>query len=91
MIDLSTIDPALIQARGEYATINGEYKDLMKGMQALAQKACDQIRHALQDDPASNQFMLASINCDSLASMAVEAAELKEQKEALYMAAWGKN
>lgn len=87
-MDLSTIDPALIEARGCYATVNGEYKDLMKHMQVLSQVTCDGIRHGLQDISTA-QFMAAAVNCDSLAKMAATAAELKDQKEALYVAAWG--
>lgn len=89
-MDLSTIDPALIASRGKYATVNGEYKDLMKKLQSFAQAACDDIRHGLQDiDPV--RFHLSSSNCTLLAEMSERAIELKEQKETLYAAAWGKS
>jgi len=87
-MDLSTIDPTLIDARGRYATVNGEYKDLMKKLQAFAQGACDDIRHGLQDIDET-RFNLAKNSCELLATMAATAVELKEQKEMLYNAAWG--
>lgn len=87
-MDLSNIDPALIEARGCYATVNGEYKDLMKKLQAFAQGACDDIRHGLQDIDET-RFHLAHSTCQELIKMAREASELKDQKEALYVAAWG--
>jgi hypothetical protein len=88
-MDLDNVDPELILARGRYATVNGAYKDLMKSMQMLSQKACDEIRRGLQEESAI-QFDLAHCSCERLMEMADLAAELKAQKDELYKAAWGK-
>jgi hypothetical protein len=89
-MDISTIDPALIVARGEYATVNGAYKDTMELMQKSAQKACDLIRMALQDETNRKQHIAqAEMTVGILAGMIQEADELLAQKNELYPAAWG--
>lgn len=90
-MDLSQIDPALIEARGKYASVNGAYKDCMEDMQKAAQKAYDLIRLALQDEVnrkhhATHLQKIIGI----LTGMAEEADELRIQKDELYPAAWGK-
>lgn len=93
-MDLSTVDPAVIQARGEYATVNGEYKRLMEVMQGFAQNACDDLRHGLNEvgnlEWAIEHFKNAEHLASTLQSYAQTVADLKAQKDALYQAAWGK-
>jgi hypothetical protein len=90
MMDLSTVDPALIVARGEYATVNGAYKDTMESMQKQAQKACDLIRLSLQDETnRKNHIVQAEMIVGMLVTMAEKADELLAQKNALYPPAWG--
>ncbi|NUY33259.1 hypothetical protein F0160_22500 [Paraburkholderia sp. JPY303] len=91
-MDLSTIDPAVIEARGRYATVNGEYKTLMSTMQSWAQQACDGVRHGLNEpnvEAAQKLFDDAATLCDKLKVYAAKAAELKEQKDELWPIAWG--
>lgn len=93
MMDLSKVDAEKIQARGEYATVNGEYKTLMSVIQSRTQEACDSLRHGLQEselDRAIKAFEYAEIIASGLKVAIVEAAELKAQKDELYQAAWGK-
>ncbi|MBB5509602.1 hypothetical protein [Paraburkholderia atlantica] len=92
-MDLSTIDPAVIEARGQYATVNGEYKTLMSVMQSWTQQACDALRHGLNEpnvDTARQLFAEAELLCAKLKQSTEYAADLKEQKEALWPIAWGK-
>lgn len=93
-MDLSLINPDLIRARGEYASVNGEYKRLMQVMQGLAQTACDDLRHGLNEisnlEWAVERFRNAEKLANSLQSYAQTVAELKAQKDALYQDAWGK-
>jgi hypothetical protein len=90
-MDLSTVDPAVIQARGEYATVNGAYKDTMEKMQKVTQQACDHLRVSLQNDGTRIQ-LLGSVTymVRELETMSGAADELKAQKDALYQIAWGK-
>lgn len=92
-MDLSAIDPSVIEARGQYATVNGEYKTLMSSMQAWAQQACDAIRHGLNEtnvEAAQKLFSDAESISAKLKDYAREAADLKMQKESLWQQAWGK-
>lgn len=92
-MDLSTIDPSVIVARGKYSTLSGEYKTLMSTMQSWAQQACDDIRHGLnQHDVDSAQTMLGNAEklCQQLWSSVAYALELKAQKDELWNEAWGK-
>jgi hypothetical protein len=92
-MDLSTIDPALVEARGLYATVNGELKTHMSLMQAHAQTAVDLIRHALNMEDAqqaSASFSEAARLCRVLDSMALSASDLREMKDQLWPKAWGK-
>lgn len=92
-MDFSTIDPAVIEARGKYATCNGEYKTLMSNMQSWAQKACDEIRRGLNErdvDAAQTMFDNAEKLCQQLWYCAVDVAALKAQKDELWNEAWGK-
>jgi hypothetical protein len=90
MMDLSTIDPALIVARGEYASVNGAYKTLMEDMQKKTQEACDRLRLALQDETQRDAHITrAEMLVGMLASMVSTADELREQKDALKVIAWG--
>jgi hypothetical protein len=90
-MNLSEISPDVIVARGEYATVNGEYKTAMSLMQDLTQRACDALRLALQND-AERTLHLDEANrlLDSLEELDVKASELKVQKDELYQSAWGK-
>jgi DNA-binding phage protein len=90
-MDLSTIDPALIEARGLYASVNGAYKDAMTEMQQTTQKACDYLRAVLQDD-VNRHHHIAHVEMlvGMLATMVETADELRKQKDELYPAAWGK-
>jgi hypothetical protein len=93
MMDLSKVDAEKIQARGEYATVNGEYKTLMSTIQVKTQTACDCLRHGLQEKDvqrAIGYFESAEKMSSDLKSEIVLAAELKAQKDELYQAAWGK-
>jgi hypothetical protein len=90
MMDLAKVDPSLIEARGKYATVNGAYKDAMEAMQKSAQKACDLIRMALQDEAnRKNHIAQAEMTIDVLAGMIEEADDLLAQKNELYPSAWG--
>jgi hypothetical protein len=92
-MDLSKVDPEKIQARGEYATVNGEYKTLMSVIQSRTQEACDSLRRGLQEadlDRAIGAFEYAEMVASGLKVAIVEAAELKAQKDELYQSAWGK-
>lgn len=89
MIDFSTIDPALIQARGEYATCNSAYKAAMSEMQSLTQRACDDLRHALQDEVnRHHHFEHAEKMMVTLSALRLKVDELKAQKDELYQLAW---
>lgn len=91
-MDLSTIDPSLIEARGMYATCNGAYKDVMQDMQKQAQKACDLIRMALQDEAnRKSHIAQAEMIVGMMTTMVDRADELLAQKNELYEPAWGKN
>lgn len=89
-MDLSTVDPALIEARGRYATVNGAYKDVMEEMQKTTQKACDYLRAVLQDE-VNRHHHIAHVEMlvGMIASMVSTADELRSQKDELYPAAWG--
>lgn len=92
-MDLSAIDPALVEARGLYATVNGELKTHMSLMQAHAQTAVDLIRHALNMEDAqqaSTSFSEAARLCGVLDGMALAASDLRELKDQLWPKAWGK-
>jgi hypothetical protein len=90
-MDLATIDAAVIVARGQYATVNGELKTAMSLMQDLTQRSCDTLRQALQSD-SERTMHLDTVRrmLDSLEELDVKASELKVQKEGLWQAAWGK-
>lgn len=90
-MDLATVDPVLIEARGRYATVNGAYKDMMDEMQKTTQRACDCLRLVLQDE-AKRSVHMAQVEMfvGMLASMVETADELHKQKESLYPDAWGK-
>lgn len=91
-MDLSTIDPDLIIARGQYASVNGEYKTLMEDMQKKTQEACDRLRIALQDENRrADHISHAEMLVGMIASMVSTADELREQKDALKLIAWGKD
>lgn len=89
-MDLSTVDPSLIEARGRYATVNGAYKDVMEEMQKTTQKACDYLRAVLQDE-VNRHHHIAHVEMlvGMIASMVSTADELRSQKDELYPAAWG--
>lgn len=88
-MDLSTIAPELIEARGRYATVNGAYKDVMEAMQKTTQKACDSLRLVLQDEAKrSDHIAQVEMFVGMIASMVETADELRAQKEALYPDAW---
>jgi hypothetical protein len=90
-MDLSTIDPTVIEARGQYATVNGEYKTLMSHMQNLTQLACDDLRHALQQEGERTLLLDHAVKIlGQLHEFDAQASELKVQKDALYQIAWGK-
>lgn len=89
-MDLESVDPGLIVARGRYATCNGAYKDVMSEMQQTTQKACDYLRAVLQDD-VNRHHHIAHVEMlvGMLATMVEKADELRKQKDELYPAAWG--
>lgn len=93
-MDLNEIDPALIEARGRYATVNGEYKRLMSVMQGFAQDACDELRHGINEtgniEWAIERFQNAEHLAKSLQSYAQVVSKLKIQKDELWQLAWGK-
>jgi hypothetical protein len=92
-MNLDTVDPELILARGRYATVNSEYKTQMAIIQSWTQQACDSLRHGLQEsnlDLAIGEFEYAEELASKLKIAIQEAAELKAQKDELYRAAWGK-
>lgn len=91
-MDLTTIDPAVIEARGKYATVNGELKTLMANTQQRTQQACDALRHGLQADTPEQmfqQFELASEIVGRLLDAPGEVAVLRSQKDDLWPVAWG--
>lgn len=92
-MDFSSIEQSLIYARGQYATVNGEYKTLMSTAQSLTQQACDALRHGLQAPEHSDMRVhlqgVAEL-VSRLIDMADELEELKRQKEELWGEAWGK-
>jgi hypothetical protein len=89
-MDLSTVDQALIEARGRYATVNGAYKDVMESMQKTTQKACDSLRMVLQDEnKRSDHIAQVEMFVGMIASMVETADELRAQKDELYAPAWG--
>ena len=92
-MDLSIIDATLIYARGQYATVNSEYKTLMSTAQALTQQACDTLRHGLQA-PEHTEMRIKLQGAADLVSrlmqMTYDLEELKRQKEELWGDAWGK-
>ena len=92
-MDLTSVPIEKIVARGEYATVNGEYKTLMSLIQARTQEACDYLRHGLQAADAEHAlycYSCAEMIAASLKASVEEAAALKTQKDALYQLAWGK-
>jgi hypothetical protein len=90
-MDLSALDAEVIVARGQYATVNGEYKTAMSIMQQLTQSACDHLRHALQNDADRTMSLQdASKVIDMLVELDFKASELKVQKDELWQKAWGK-
>jgi methanogenic corrinoid protein MtbC1 len=92
-MDLSTVDAALILARGQYATVNSEHKTQMSLVQSWTQQACDYLRHALQStnqEIAQENLKAAAHLCEVLMSASETCAALKDQKDELYQAAWGK-
>lgn len=91
-MDLSTVDQALIISRGEYATVNGAYKDVMEEMQKTTQRACDHLRLVLQDEEKRvHHIAQVEMFVGMIASMVTTADELREQKDALKLIAWGKD
>ncbi|MDN7703303.1 hypothetical protein QZM15_32990 [Burkholderia sp. AU44665] len=89
-MDLTEIEPAVILARGQYATVNGEYKTTMSHLQAKVQVACDSLRHALQNDEDRIQLIdEIAILLSGIRETAVIAKELKAQKDELWESAWG--
>lgn len=92
-MDLTSVPIEKIVARGEYATVNGEYKTLMSLIQARTQEACDHLRHGLQEtelDRAIASFEYAENIAAGLKAAIHLASELKAQKDELYQQAWGK-
>jgi len=90
-MNLSDIEPAVILARGQYATVNGEYKTAMSMLQTRVQVACDSLRHALQNDTDRIELIdQIAILLSGIRETAVIAKELKEQKDELWESAWGK-
>jgi mannose-6-phosphate isomerase class I len=92
-MDLDTVDPELIIARGQYATCNGVYKTVMSIIQSHTQDACDELRRGLQEkdlDKSIASFERAEMLASVLKHEIKDAAELKSQKDELYKAAWGK-
>ncbi|MBR8343042.1 hypothetical protein KDX40_04730 [Burkholderia ambifaria] len=89
-MNLSDIEPAVILARGQYATVNGEYKTTMSHLQAKVQVACDALRHALQNDEDRIQLIdEIAMLLSGIRETAVIAKELKAQKDELWESAWG--
>jgi polyhydroxyalkanoate synthesis regulator protein len=90
-MNLDAIDAAVIIARGQYATVNGEFKTAMSLMQELTQRSCDMLRQALQSD-SERTMHLDTVRrmLDSLEELDVQISALKVQKDELWQAAWGK-
>ncbi|MBR8241084.1 hypothetical protein UA18_02422 [Burkholderia multivorans] len=89
-MNLNDIEPAVILARGQYATVNGEYKTAMSLLQTRVQGACDALRHALQNDTDRIQLIdQTAILLSEIRETSVIAAQLKAQKDELWEAAWG--
>lgn len=89
-MDLSEVEPAVILARGQYATVNGEYKTTMSLLQARVQAACDALRHALQNDADRIQLIdQTAVLLSEIRETSVIASDLRAQKDELWGAAWG--
>lgn len=92
-MDLSSIDASLIFSRGQYATVNGEYKALMSTAQSLTQQACDALRHGLQTPDYAvmrEHLQNAGELVLRLNQISHDLEELKRQKDELWNEAWGK-
>lgn len=92
-MDLSSIDARLIYARGQYATVNGEYKTLMATAQSLTQQACDALRHGLhaqEYEAMRENLQNAGDLVLRLNEISFELEELRRQKDELWTEAWGK-
>lgn len=91
-MDLTEIEPAVILARGQYATVNGEYKRLLSVRQDFTQRACDDLRRALNSPTAEDRGRLldnAELMLSEIRKIGIATDDLKVQKEALWNSAWG--
>lgn len=97
-MDLSTINPALIVARGEYATIRSAHEDELKRLQILTgqlSSASSQILRFMQ--PADGQpcdisglLKDARFTLDQIEKCAANINELAAQRAELKPTAWPK-
>ncbi|MBR8429045.1 hypothetical protein [Burkholderia cenocepacia] len=92
-MDLTEIEPAVILARGQYATVNGEYKRLLGVRRDFTQRACDDLRWALNSPTCEERNRLldnAELMLKEIRRIGSETDGLKTQKDELWNEAWGK-
>lgn len=99
MIDLTTIHPEILMARGEYATVRGAHEDAKKSLSMLCgqlSSAATQVLRQMQpgedDVPQSVESLLLSArNTLTLIEACVQNIEsLARQRADLKALAWGK-
>lgn len=98
MIDLDQIDPALILARGKYATIRSAHEEAKKQLQILCgglSASSAQVLRAMQPDngePDMEHVRALLANCraaiEKIDTCADEIQALSEQRTALKPEAW---
>jgi hypothetical protein len=99
MIDLSTIDPEVLHARGCYSTVRSAHED----SKHVLQKECGDgmslfgkiLKHGTSDDPMEINESLTHLNgvllmVDRLQSQLREMRSLAEQRAELKTKAWAK-
>lgn len=98
MLDLDTIDPALMLARGKYATVRSAHEESKKQLAILCgglSAASAQVLNAMQPkvgepDMAHVKALVASCRAsiDKIDACADEVSALSEQRAALKPIAW---
>lgn len=99
MIDLSTMDEALLIARGSYSTIRSGHEDQLKRLQILSgqlQSYASQVLKRMQPDgmqipePVDSLLAEARTVLDTMEECTKEIISLAVQRAELYPLAWPK-